>query len=125
MLRIHSETIGDLVILECEGRIVRSDTAFQLREAVTLHSDAGIVVLDLTGVHALEGVGLGMLIYLQRWSHDQRIQMKLFNPTISVRRSLERASSMYDFEIASLQEMMALLALAEIQCGHSFPGRAA
>ena len=125
MLRIHEETIGNLVILECEGRIVDSDSAFRLREAVVLHSDAEIVVLDLSEVQALEGGGLGMLIYLQRWAHDQRIQLKLFNPTLPLRRNLERASSLYDFEIADLQEMMRLLALAEEQRGRGAPSRAA
>ena len=125
MLRIHEETIGNLVILECEGRILDSDSAFRLREAVVLHSDAEIVVLDLSEVQALEGGGLGMLIYLQRWAHDQRIQLKLFNPTLPLRHNLERASSLYDFEIADLQEMMRLLALAEEQRGGGAPSRAA
>jgi anti-anti-sigma regulatory factor len=115
MLTIHTETIGDLVILECEGRVVRSEAAFQLRDAVTSCGHARILVLDLSELHALEGGGLGMLVYLHRWADDQRIRLKLFNPTLAVRRSLERASPMYSFEIVSLQEMMALLALAEEQ----------
>jgi len=113
MLKIHEETVGDMAMLECEGRLVRSDAAFKLREAVTAHKDARVVVLDLTEVHALEGGGLGMLVFLQRWAHDHDIQLKLFNPSLSTRHRLEHASSMYDFDIVGLPEMMSLLDHAE------------
>jgi len=36
MLDVHIEKIGDLAIVECEGRVVRSEAAFQLHEAITL-----------------------------------------------------------------------------------------
>jgi anti-anti-sigma regulatory factor len=115
MLKIHSETIGNLAMIECEGRIVNSDAAFRLRDAVICEGDAGVIVLDLTEVGALESGGLGMLVYLQRWAHDHDIQLKLFNPTSSVRHRLKRASTLYEFQIASLNEIMELLSRAETQ----------
>jgi anti-anti-sigma regulatory factor len=60
MLTVHIENIGDLTVIECEGRIVRSEAAFKLRDAVTLQSDSRIIVLDLSEVSAIEGGGLGM-----------------------------------------------------------------
>src|SRR6266849_2955890 len=33
MLDLRVEKIGDLAVVECEGRIVRSEAAFQLRKA--------------------------------------------------------------------------------------------
>jgi anti-anti-sigma regulatory factor len=59
MLSVHSENIGDLAVVECEGRVVRSEAAFKLREAVTSQRDARTIVLDLSEVHAIEGGGLG------------------------------------------------------------------
>jgi anti-anti-sigma regulatory factor len=115
MFGTHTENVGEMAIIECEGRLVRSEAAFQLRDAVTLQADANIIVLDLTEVHALEGGGLGMLVYLQRWAHDHNIQLKLFNPSLSARHRLEQASSMYEFEIANLFEMTTLLTRAEQQ----------
>jgi anti-anti-sigma regulatory factor len=115
MLRIHTQKIADLSIVECEGRLVRSDAAFELRDAVTAQAQARTVVLDLTEVHAVEGGGLGMLVFLQRWAHDRQIQLKLFNPSLSTRHRLEQASSMYEFEIVSLFEMTTLLTKAEQQ----------
>jgi len=73
MLRIQTENIGNLAILECEGRIVNSESAFRLRNAVTSQTDASVTVLDLTEVHALDGGGLGMLVFLQRWAHDHHV----------------------------------------------------
>jgi len=112
MLTVHSENVGEVAVIECEGRIVRSEAAFQLRDAVTLQSDARIIVLDLSEVSAIEGGGLGMLVFLQRWAQDHDIRLKLFNPRQSVRDRLERVSSMREFDIATLDEMLALLARA-------------
>jgi anti-anti-sigma regulatory factor len=113
MLSVHVENIGEMAVIECEGRIVRSEAAFKLRDAVTLQSDARIIVLDLSEVSAIEGGGLGMLLFLQRWAQDHDIRLKLFNPRHSVRDRLERVSSMREFDIATLDEMMALLARAD------------
>ena len=113
MLTVHTENIGEMAVIECEGRIVRSEAAFELRKAVNLQSDAQIIVLDLSEVTAIEAGGLGMLVFLQRWALDHDIRLKLFNPRPSVRQSLERASSMREFDIATLDEMMALLASAD------------
>src|ERR1700675_1841680 len=113
MLIVTVENIGDLAVVQCEGRIVQSEAAFKLRKAVTLQGDARVVVLDLSEVHAVEGGGLGMLMFLQRWAHDHNIRFKLFNPCKSVRARLEQASSLFEFDIPTLDEMMALLGLAE------------
>jgi anti-anti-sigma regulatory factor len=113
MLKINVDNIGDLAVVECEGRIVQSDAAFRLREAVTLQGDARTVVLDLSEVNAIEGGGLGMLVFLQRWAQDHNIRFKLFNPSRSVWERLKKVSSMSEFDIPTLDEMMALLARAD------------
>jgi anti-anti-sigma regulatory factor len=113
MLSVHIENIGDLAVVECEGRVVRSEAAFKLREAVTSQRDARIIVLDLSEVRAVEGGGLGMLVLLQRWAYDHDIRLKLFNPCQPVQDRLEHAGSMPEFDIATLDEMMALLAHAD------------
>jgi anti-anti-sigma regulatory factor len=112
MLNVAVENMGELAVVECEGRIVPSEAAFKLREAVTSQTDARIVVIDLSEVDAIEGGGLGMLVFLQRWAQDRHIRLKLFNPRQSVRDKLEQVNSMQEFYIATLDEMMALLAYA-------------
>ena len=109
MLSVHIENISEMAVIECEGRIVQSEAAFKLREAVNSQSDARIIVLDLSEVSAIEGGGLGMLMFLQRWAQDHDIRLKLFNPRQPVRNRLEQASSMREFDIVTLDEMVALL----------------
>ena len=113
MLKVNIDNIGDLAVVECEGRIVQSDAAFKLREAVTSQRHAQTVVLELSEVHAIEGGGLGMLIFLQRWARDHGIRLKLFNPSKSVRERLELVNSLSEFDIPTLDEMMALLSNAD------------
>ena len=113
MLKINVDNIGDLAVVECEGRIVQSDAAFKLREAVTLQGDARTVVLELSEVSAIEGGGLGMLVFLQRWAQDHDIRFKLFNPSKFVRNRLTKASPISEFDIPSLDEMMVLLARSD------------
>jgi len=113
MLDLHVEKIGELAVVECEGRVVRTEAAFKLREAVTSLRNARIIVLDLSEVRAIEGGGLGMLLFLQRWAYDHDIQFKLFNPTRSVRDRLALVNSITELDIATLQEMMELLANAD------------
>jgi len=112
-LDLHIEKIDDLAVIEYEGRVVRSEAAVQLREAVTSLQNARIIVLDLSEVRAIEDGGLGMLVFLQRWAYGHDIQFKLFNPTRSVRDRLELVNSIAELDIATLHEMMELLANAD------------
>ena len=48
MLKLSIENIGDLAIIECEGKIARSESAFKLRDAVTSQNDAHTVVIELS-----------------------------------------------------------------------------
>jgi anti-anti-sigma regulatory factor len=109
MLNVHIEKIGDMAVVQCEGRIVRSDAAFKLRDAVTQQIDARVILLDLSDAETLGGGGLGMLVFLQQWSRKHGVELKLFDPPDAVRRSLERVSSTTELEIASTEEILSLL----------------
>jgi len=111
MLSVHTENIGEMAIIECGGRLVQAEAA--LRKAVQVQRHARIIVLDLSEVYALEGGGLGMLVFLQRWAQYHDIRLKLFNPRQSVRYSLAHADSTRQFDIATLDEMMAILVWAD------------
>jgi anti-anti-sigma factor len=114
MLHVSTENIGDMAVIECEGKIAHSEVS-ALRDAVIAQDQARVLVLDFSEVNALEGSALGMLVSLQYWAQQHGIQLKVFNPSYSVRYRLERASSMHEFEIASLPEVMGLLIQAENQ----------
>jgi anti-anti-sigma regulatory factor len=112
MFSVHVETVDDVAVIQCEGRMVRSEGAFLLRDAIMSQRRARVVVVELSEVHTTGGGALGMLVYLQRWALDQGIKLKLFNPSNTLRDSLERAS-MSAFDIASADEIIALLGRAE------------
>jgi anti-anti-sigma regulatory factor len=114
MLNVSVENIGEgeVAVVTCEGSIAENESAYKLHEAVTSQTDAPIVVLELSEVSALGDGGFGMLVFLQRWAREHDIRFLLFNPSKSVRSRLQRARSIAEFYIPSLQEMMALLAYA-------------
>jgi len=112
MLNVTVENIGELAVIECKGRLVQSEAAFKLRDAVISQTGARIVVIALSEVDAIEGGGFGMLVFLQRWARDHNIRFLLFDPSESVRNRLKRAQSLADFYMATLDEMMALVAYA-------------
>src|ERR1700687_5296338 len=84
MLAIHVENLGDLAVVECKGRIVRSESVFKLRDSVLAEADARIIALDLSEVEAMGGGGLGMLVFLDRWARNCGIQFKLFSTSSSI-----------------------------------------
>jgi anti-anti-sigma regulatory factor len=109
------DRIGEMAVIECQGKIVRSPAAFRLRDAVTSQGRARLIVLDLTEVHALGAEGLDVLMFLQRWAAVHAIELKLFNPSRFVRHRLDDARASSNFKIATLQDMMALLAHSEMR----------
>lgn len=109
MLKIDLETIGDLAIIECSGQIVQRSAAFKLRQAVMSQSASRTIVLELTEVRVIGGLGLDMLLYLQKWAHVHNVRLKLFNPSGYLLERLNATSPLPEFEIATLDEMMALL----------------
>src|SRR5947199_7131582 len=113
MMTVHADKIGDLAIVGCEGRLVRSEAAFTLRNAVMSQKDSHTVVLDMSQLDALEGGGLGMLSFLQHWAYDNNIRLKLFNLRGAVLHKLERSGLLSTFELATAEEITELLTYAQ------------
>ena len=112
MLNVTVANMGELAIVGCAGRLVRRESVYKLREAVTSQTDARIVVLELSEVRAIGRGALGMLVFLQRWARDHNIRFLLFHPSETVEGELKHAKSIAEFYISSSAEMKALLAYA-------------
>jgi anti-anti-sigma regulatory factor len=110
MLSIRVENLSDLAVVECKGRITRSDSVFKLRDVVQTQAASHIIALDLSEVKAISGGGLGMLAFLERWTREHGIRLKLFCPSRPVLQGLAQTRSILNFEIASFHEMMSILA---------------
>jgi anti-anti-sigma factor len=111
--QVISEQTGDVAILQCQGRLVRGEAIFTLREAVTAFPDARILVLDLTGVQTMDGGGLGMLTMLHRWTRDHGTALKLVNPNPFVRELLQRTHLVCVFDISSVEDVVDILCTSE------------
>jgi anti-anti-sigma regulatory factor len=109
MLAIHTENMNELAVVECKGRITRSEDVFRLRNEVLSQDDSQTIALDLSGVNAIGGGGLGMLAYLQHWADANGIEMKLCEPSQPVVEGLMQNRSIGNFKIASFHEMMDML----------------
>jgi anti-anti-sigma factor len=108
-LSIKREQTGDVAVLQCAGRIVRGEALHFLRDAVTCLNRPRVVVLDLSEVEMLDGGGLGMLVFLHRWTRDNGIQLKLVNPSSFVREMLDRTRLTCVFSISSMDDVVEIL----------------
>jgi anti-anti-sigma regulatory factor len=117
MLNIHVDRVGEVTVVECEGRIVSSAAAFELRNAVTRQTDARVVILDFSELEALGGGAVGMLAFLQRWASQHHIRLKLFNPSRALLERLENTTSIPAFEFATIDEVIAYLSRAGSSAG--------
>ncbi len=87
MLGVAIQDSGKTAVVHSLGRIVVGETE-ALRKAV-LAQNRRTVVLDLTGVDAIDGSGIGLLVFLQGWARAAGVDLQLVNPTRSVRELLE------------------------------------
>jgi anti-anti-sigma factor len=108
MLTVRSERAGDVVVVNCAGRIVRGHEA-ALRNAVLQEKLARVVVLDLTEVSSIDAGGLNLLVYLHRWTESNRTHLKLVNPRPFVREMLTRTHLNCVFDISSFRDALSVL----------------
>jgi anti-anti-sigma regulatory factor len=109
MFGVHVEKIGDVAVIQCEGRMIGSDAAFRLRDEVRRQRNSNVVLLDLSELSFMGGDVLGMLVFLQAWTRDFGIQFKLFDPPPQVRRSLQRLRLATELAIATMDEILSML----------------
>ena len=101
---INAEQTGDVVVLQCVGRMVRAQALSLLKDAVTSLSQLRVVVLDLSEVEMLDAGGLGVLVSLHNWACAKGIQMKLVNPSKLVRQMLELTGLTSVLHISSVED---------------------
>jgi anti-sigma B factor antagonist len=102
MLGVAIQDSGKTAVVHSLGRIVVGETE-ALRKAV-LAQNRRTVVLDLTGVDAIDGSGIGLLVFLQGWARAAGVDLQLVNPTRSVRELLELTNLDSVFKILSSED---------------------
>jgi len=89
VLVLELQNLPDTTVLRCSGRIVRANAADALLRIVTSQEDKRHFQIVLTGVTAIDGAGLGVLVAIERWARDTDHNVQLINPTSIVREALD------------------------------------
>jgi anti-sigma B factor antagonist len=105
-LRIESRPVGDVLVVQCHGRIVNGS------EVNTLHAYFGDtrakyadVVMQLDNVDFIDSSGLGALVRLMHTSRAKHGDLKLCGAPESVRKVLQMTNLLSLFEVYdSLEE---------------------
>ena len=98
MLTVTARSSGDLLTLECHGRIVRGNETSILCSAA--RGGVRNVVIDLKDVESIDAAGIGALVSLQAAG----IYLTLANPSAQVRDTLKLTKLDSIFEIRELNE---------------------
>jgi anti-sigma B factor antagonist len=98
-LRLDSRPVGDVVVVQCNGRIVGGDDVhtlqLHLEKTFSLHHD---VVLQLAGVDFVDSSGLGALVRMVSTARVKGGALKLCALQPHVRKTLETTNLLSLFE---------------------------
>jgi anti-anti-sigma factor len=99
-LRLDGRAVGDVLIVQCQGRIVSGN------EVLTLHSYVGDsfskysdVVLQLDQVEFVDSSGLGALVRLMQAARSKHGDLKLSGVPPNIRKTLEMTHLLAQFEV--------------------------
>ena len=112
-LKYQIECLQDVAIVGCSGRLVRGAALNEFRRRLERLENLRVLVLDLSAVEQLDAGGLGVLLLLRHWALQQKVQLKLVNPSPFVRRVLDATHLNSVFEISSLEEALCILRAPE------------
>ena len=89
-LSVEAQNHGDVIIVHCQGRIVYRDEAAALSRVVgEVLRNGSKLVLDLSGVSAMDSAGIGELALLQTWAQERNAELKCAAPSTVVRTLLD------------------------------------
>lgn len=99
-MKLQLETLGDIAILHCRGRITYRDEAVQFSKKVAeLLPRTQRLVVELSGVEMIDSAGLGELVLVLLWAQANGCAIKLAGPRRHVRETLEVTNLASVFEI--------------------------
>ncbi len=98
-LRLESRPVGDVLIVQCHGRIVAGNEVFTLHshvgDSIEKHGD---VVLQLDQVEFLDSSGLGALVRLMQAARSKGGDVKLSGVPPNIRKVLQLTNLLAQFE---------------------------
>jgi anti-sigma B factor antagonist len=89
-LSLETRNRGDVIVVHCQGRIVYRDEAAALSRVVDEILKSGSkLVLELSGVTAMDSAGIGELALLQTWAQERNAELKCAGANPVVRTLLD------------------------------------
>jgi anti-sigma B factor antagonist len=99
-LRFENRPVGDVLVVECHGRIVAGNEVFTLHSFVgDSLAKYGDVVLQLDHVEFIDSSGLGALVRLMQSARGKGGDLKLSGVPTRARKALEMTGLASHFEI--------------------------
>jgi anti-sigma B factor antagonist len=98
-LRLESRPVGEVVVIQCHGRIVSGNEVFTLHAQVGDSLDKyGDVVLQLDDVEFVDSSGLGALVRLMQSARAKGGDLKLSGVPERIRKTLQMTGLLSQFE---------------------------
>ncbi|MFZ0277753.1 MAG: STAS domain-containing protein [Candidatus Sulfotelmatobacter sp.] len=98
-LRLESRPVGEVLIVQCHGRIVAGNEVFTLHSHVGDSIDKhGDVVLQLDQVEFVDSSGLGALVRLMQAARSKGGDLKLSGVPPNIRKVLQLTNLLAQFE---------------------------
>jgi anti-sigma B factor antagonist len=89
-LSLETRNCGDVTVVHCQGRVVYREEAAALSRVVNdILKSGSKLVLELSGVTAIDSAGIGELALLQTWAHERSAEFKCAGANPMVRTLLD------------------------------------
>ena len=104
-LKLIVRTVDDIVIVDCNGRIIFGEESADLRDTVKMViSQSKRVILNLSGVTYIDSGGLGTLVALYTTARNNGGSIKLANLTQRVGDLLQVTKLVTIFDVHDSEE---------------------
>ena len=104
-LKLTTRTVQDILVVNCDGRIVFGEESAELRDKVkALIAQNNRIVLNLGGVTYIDSGGLGTLVALYTTAHNAGGAIKLTDLTQRVSDLLQVTKLLTIFEVYDTEE---------------------
>ena len=97
-LTLHTQTLPDVTIVKCEGRLIAENSAFAKEEVRRLFALKKPVVLDLSDLTRMDSSGLGAVVALYISAKKTECEFGLVNLSKQVRELLGFTNLLTVFE---------------------------
>jgi anti-sigma B factor antagonist len=98
-LRVESRPVGDVVIVQCRGRLVAGNEVFTLHALIRDYSEKySDIVLQLDELEFVDSSGLGAMVRLMQAARSKGGDVKLCGLPPRIRQTLELTSLLAQFE---------------------------